>query len=614
MKYIFTLLVFLLISLSAESENIYQFSVNLENCKDDKLEIELIPPALDQETIIYRLPKMVPGTYDIYDFGRFVSDFKAMDENGALISYEQIDKNSWKITNAGKLKKISYKVEDTWDSDILEKFVFEPGGSNFEANKNFVLNAHCLFGFFDGMLKTPYVINVTHPAGFYGTSSLTEVDYKENTDIYSVPDYYQLQDSPIMYNIPDTTILNVGGAEIIISLYSPTKVTTSKAIADKITEILLAQKEYLGGTLPIKKYAYLIYLTPVAGRSGTSGALEHSCSSMYFLPEMEEDYLAQTIKNVSAHEFFHIVTPLNIHAEQIGNFDYNDPQMSEHLWLYEGTTEYAAGLVQIKYGSMSVDDYLRIIEDKMAMAQEYNDSLPFTVLSSQCLTKYRDQYNNVYQKGALIGLCLDLKLRSLSNGKYGLQELMKDLSVHYGKEKSFKDEELFAQIVKLTYPEIGVFFKDHVAGSIPLPIEESLALAGVEFAGVSKVKEITLGGVSIGLNPANNHLIALNTAQMDDFGKALGYQENDEIIKFNGKKLTIDNAQIVLSEYMQRVKEGDKLNVIVLRKKSENSKARKVKLHSKVFAVIPVRRSNLVLTSNPTSKQFQVRNSWIGQH
>jgi predicted metalloprotease with PDZ domain len=612
MKYITLFL--LLISFQIRSENGYRFSVDLEKCNDDKLLVELIPPAFENDEVIYRLPKMVPGTYEIYDFGRFVSDLKVTDKNGALLPFEQIDKNSWKMKNARSVYRISYKVEDTWDTDIKEKFVFEPGGSNFEANKNFMLNTHCLFGFFDGMLNVPYKIEITHPAHFYGTCSLTDVVSKGDTDTYSVPDYYQLQDAPMMYNVPDTTILHVGGAEIIISLYSPNKVSSSKAIAGKINEILMAQQAYLGGSLPIKKYAYLIYLTAGSGGSGTSGALEHSYSSMYFLPEMEEEQLAQTIKSVSAHEFFHIVTPLSIHAEQIGNFDYNNPAMSEHLWLYEGTTEYAAGLVQIKYGNMSIDDYLRIIEDKISVASQYNDSLPFTVMSSECLTKYRDQYNNVYQKGALIGMCLDIKLRSLSDGKYGLQELMKDLSQYYGKDRSFKDDELFSQIVKLTYPEIGDFFKEYVSGSKPLPIEETLALAGIEFAGQSKVKEITLGGVSIGLNTANNHLIALNTAQMDDFGKSMGYMENDEILKFNGKKLTLENAQIVLSEYMQHVKEGDNLKVVVLRKKSENAKAKKLKLHSKVFAVIPARRSNLVLTANPSSKQFQTRNSWIGQH
>jgi predicted metalloprotease with PDZ domain len=42
---------------------------------------------------------------------------------------------------------------------------------------------------------------------------------------------------------------------------------------------------------------------------------------------------------MDTHEFFHIVTH-SIHSKEIQDFDYNDPKMSEHLWMYEGVTEY----------------------------------------------------------------------------------------------------------------------------------------------------------------------------------------------------------------------------------------------------------------------------------
>ena len=237
-----------------------------------------------------------------------------------------------------------------------------------------------------------------------------------------------------------------------------------------------------------------------------------------------------------------------------------------------------------------------------------------TVMSSECLTKYHNQYGNVYQKGALIGLCLDLKLRSLSEGKYGLQELMKDLSKTYGKDRSFKDEELFGQIIKLTYPEIGEFFRKYVSGTEPLPLKEVLALAGVEFGNSKKEKEITLGGISIGLNAATNRLVIVNTKEMDEFGRAMGFKEFDEIVKFNGKKLTMENAQQLISDYMTHVKIGDELKMTVLRKKEEKAKAKKVKLKSTVFAVVPAATTNLVMTPDPTRQQILVRDSWIGKH
>ena len=89
----------------------------------------------------------------------------------------------------------------------------------------------------------------------------------------------------------------------------------------------------------------------------------------------------------------------------------------------------------------------------------YNDSIPFTKMSAGVLHTYHKQFGNVYQKGALINMCLDIKLLQLSNGKYGIMNLIHDLSNKYGKQKGFKDDELFNEIGKLTYPEIKQFLE-----------------------------------------------------------------------------------------------------------------------------------------------------------
>ena len=597
------------------AQDTYHFSVDLNSCKNDQLAVTLNVSALKADEVVYRIPTIVPGTYEIYNFGKYISDFMAFDSNEVELNVEQLDKNSWKITQAEKLNKITYKVDDTWDSPPSKEFVFEPAGSDFEEGKIFVLNTHCLFGYFDGMARKPYEIEIKHPANFYGACSLPEVSYHENSDTYHIADYMQLQDAPMMYCQPDTTILNIGGAQILISLYSPNKKINSKFVGEKIQEILLAQQAYLGGTLPIKKYAYLIYLTDTRGGSGAVGALEHSYSSLYFLQELDPAYSVQTIRDMSAHEFFHIVTPLSIHAEQIGDFNYANPKMSEHLWLYEGLTEYAASLVQIKYGNMSIKDYLNVINTKIHYSKRYNDSLPFTEMSRGCLDIYKDQYGNVYQKGALIGLCLDLQLRSLSKGNYGVQELMKDLSKSYGKDRSFKDEELFDKIVALTYPEIGTFLKRYVAGKEALPLKECLALVGVEFNTASDIKkEITFGGVALGYNPLSKNIQIMNTSAMDDFGWAMGYQEEDELIKFNKQAITLENAHGIIESYIKNAKEGDVLKVVVLRKNLKSGKMKKVKLKAPVFAATPKRPTEPVLTASPTSEQLQIRSAWIGKH
>ena len=77
---------------------------------------------------------------------------------------------------------------------------------------------------------------------------------------------------------------------------------------------------------------------------------------------MSAEQLSSFVVRVAAHEFFHIVTPLNIHSKEIGDFDFINPKMSKHLWMYEGVTEYFAGHVKVYGGMQTTQEYLGVIE------------------------------------------------------------------------------------------------------------------------------------------------------------------------------------------------------------------------------------------------------------
>lgn len=612
MKNIFLIISTLCSINQAFADNDYHYYVDLTLVKNDKLSIKLTPPDIADNETIFMFPAMVPGTYDVYDFGRFVSNFKAEGKDGKIITVTKLDKNSYKLSPANAIKEISYDVEDTWDTDIKEKVVFEPGGSNIEEGKNFELNTHCFFGYFKNKILSKFILEVTKPKGFYASTSLTDLKSGDTKDVISVFNYHDLVDSPIMYTQPDTTTILIGKSQVLISVYSPNKIITSDFIARNLKELLFAQAEYLGGELPIDKYAFLFYFTDKPSLSGASGALEHSYSSFYFLPEADTTVLAQEIRDVSAHEFFHIVTPLNIHSKEIGEFDFNNPQMSKHLWLYEGLTEYAAHHMQVKTGLIEYDAFFDVMVGKMQNAREnYNDTLPFTVMSKYALDKYKKQYSNVYEKGALIGMCLDVMLRYYSNGKYGTQELMKDLSKQYGKTKSFNDDDLFNDIEKLTYKEIRYFLDNYVAGSKPLPFKEVFAMAGLNYTDKRVEEKITLGGISVGYNPTTNRLVVVNTNKLDAFGKKLKFKEEDEIITFNNRKLTLDNMKDVLGGYMQNSKTGDKLVIEVLRKDKKGNETIKT-LKAKVKPVKVTETDIIELNEKATEQQIITRKTWLG--
>ena len=151
--------------LFAYAGNDYKYFVDLTKVENDKLGVKLIPPDFAENEAVFMFPAIVPGTYAIYNFGRFISDFKVIGKDGKEISFIQPDKNTYRISSAQNIDYITYTVDDTWDYDQPEgetrdDIVFEPAGTNIEAGKNFILNTHGFFGYFKDKLDRNFKIEI----------------------------------------------------------------------------------------------------------------------------------------------------------------------------------------------------------------------------------------------------------------------------------------------------------------------------------------------------------------------------------------------------------------------------------------------------------------------
>jgi len=593
------------------AQNSYKYSVNLNEVKDDRLTITLQTPKVTTATTTFYLPKIVPGTYMYSDYGRFVHDLKALNKAGKPLDVKRTSDNSWEITNAKTLAKIVYDVEDTWDTSI-KGFVYPMAGTNFEQGKNFVFNTCGVFGYLDKLKDIPFELDITKPQGFYGSTGLIPVKTSANADSYKCNNADHLYDSPIMFSLPDTTSVKVGNTEVLVSVYSPNKLAKSAFIAEHLKEILLATNQYLGGKLPVNKYAFIYYFNGEQTPFGISGAWEHSYSSFYSLNEQPQDEAIGSWVDMSAHEFFHIVTPLTISSKEVKKFDFNNPVLSKHLWLYEGSTEYDAHHVQVQYGINTTQQFLKKLSAKITNSrQQLNDTLSFTELSKESAGKWKNEYGNVYEKGALISASLDLYLLKLSNGKYGLANLKQELGAKYGKDKYFNDDELFDVITKMTYPEIRTFFSKYVEGGTPIPYDQFFAYAGVKHIPETEIKAATMGGFMPGLN-AEGAIFIANVDRLNDFGKAMGYKLGDEIVSMNDVKLTAANFGTVTGNFNLNAKEGDKLTIVVNRKNDSGVKE-EVTLSQPVQFIKKIDYNRLELIPDATPEQLAIRKIWLGQ-
>lgn len=534
-------------------KDIVDVAIDLVNVKDDKVMVTIATPTFTTETTTFYIPKTVPGTYSEDDYGKFIEDFKALDNKGNALRVTKVDVNSYSISDASKLSKVTYLVNDSYDTEGGGGFgqsddVFSPAGTNILAGKNFMLNTHGFVGYFAGKTEIPYVMTITHPENLLGVSAMTDLDKSNGKDVFHSSNYATLVEMPLMYSKPDITTFMVDDMEIIISVYSPTGKYTAKDITPNMETMMKAQKKFLGPFNATKKYAILLYLSTLENDAKGFGALEHPTSTTVVMPEkMDLDQLQEQLKDIVSHEFFHIVTPLTVHSNEIQYFDFNDPKMSEHLWMYEGVTEYFANLFQVNQGLIDEAEFYQRMADKIQQSKRMDDKMSFTKMSKNVLKEpYKAQYVNVYQKGALIAMCIDILIRENSNGKKGILNLMQDLSKEYGSKKAFKDEELFAKITQLTYPAVGEFLNKYVAGETPIPYEEFFAKMGVTEAKIEVDGNpflIQKRQPIISVKPDTREFFFLPGIEPNAFMKELGILNDDIIVEINGTKLTLENVE-----------------------------------------------------------------------
>jgi len=353
-------------------------SIDLTGVTNDKAPVVINPGRFKVNTVTYRLPKVIPGTYSVSNFGKYVDDFKAYDYNGNLLPVKKQDENTWVISNAKKLDKITYLVNDTFDIEseggIGKEQPFSPAGTNIDVS-NYVLNLHGFIGYFESLKNNAYKLDVKGDASFVRSSALKESGVKTiknniKTTSYFAKRYFDITDNPMMYGDLDVEEFMVGDIKIVLSLYSPNKLHTAKSLKDTFYKMMLAQKAYLGDINSTKRYDIFLYLSEGKATSPKGfGALEHHTSTVAVMPEsMPAEALAKSLTDVISHEFFHIVSPLNVHSEDVHYFDYYNPTFSKHLWMYEGVTEYFASLFQPNKGLVTDAEFYNKIMGKINSA------------------------------------------------------------------------------------------------------------------------------------------------------------------------------------------------------------------------------------------------------
>jgi predicted metalloprotease with PDZ domain len=438
-------------------------------------EIEARIPTDRRATVDLMLPVWSPGFYGLGNYARNVQEFAARTPDGTSLVVEQPKPNHWVIAANGVPSiVIGYKLLCT-SNFVTGSWV----GDNFA-----VINGPSTFITLTEQAKRPHEVHLVLPAVW--PRSITSLDpaLDGQPNHYRAPDYDVFIDSPIVAGPMSVHEFEVGGARLYLADFGQLGAWDGQAAADKLKPIVEEHRRFLR-EWPFQRYVFL------NGFRGGAGGLEHLNSSLLSSAANTTEPLPtlRWLKYVS-HEFFHAINVKRLRPIELGPFDYEKLPATTGLWIAEGLTNYYGELAVVRSGVGPLDDYLAGMSGHIRTLQTSPGRLVQTLEQSSLnagaqgsgVGGNRNSTISYYDKGAIVGLLLDARIRRVTNDAKSLDDVMRLAYRRYSGERGFRAEEFVATASEITGSNLADFMHRMLATTEELNYEEALDWFGLRFA------------------------------------------------------------------------------------------------------------------------------------
>lgn len=433
------------------------------------------PPGAHK--VALQMPVWSPGDYHLQNHARYVQNVRAWEGDPAdarPLVVAHPDPNTWEVQTAGATRvTLMYTLPETPPGIFSENI-------QLRAKQAFV-NGPAAYLYLVGQKDRPATLTLRLPKGWQAETSL-EPATTPGDDLlaFTAPDYDTLADAPVVMAAPaalETREFVYKKAPVRVVLFgdvgSIRDLDNSLPLLRKIVE---AEARLMQG-FPCPRYRFLFEAR------GRGGGLEHLNSSRIALgPGMSRRDMAL----MAAHEFFHLWNVKRIRPRVLGPFDYIHPPRTRNLWFAEGVTQYYAVLSCLRAGLFSEEEFqgywrnaIRAYQSNPARLRVTADEASLKVWEGGTSNGYGGL--DYYEKGQLIGLCLDLQIRHLTGGARSLDDVMRFLMQQYGLPKpGYGEDDLRAAIVRVSGHDLSDFYDLLARSTAEMPFAECLARVGLD--------------------------------------------------------------------------------------------------------------------------------------
>jgi predicted metalloprotease with PDZ domain len=502
-----------------------EYSITLANPQQHLVQVTIEIPSGKKDREL-QLP-VWNALYQVRDFSQYMNRIHAADLSGRPLLVSEVNKSRWKIYGAENGARVTYEL-----------FADNPGPYGAQLNPNHAFfNLAEILCYLEGERGNPAEVEFHNiPARWKIATPLVQ-----QRNIFLASNYDQMVDSPVEIAAFDEADFAANGATYRVIVDANESAAVLSKIVPVIRRIVTAETGWMNDR-PFQTYTFIYHFSDSPG----DGGMEHSYAAAITLPAqyLSEDF--DRFESITAHEFFHLWNVKRVRPQSLEPVDYTKENYTPVLWFSEGVDSTVSGYTQLRAGLLDERGYLKHLSEQITELEDRPAHLTQSAEQSSIdawLEKY-SYYNlpgrsiSYYNKGELLGVLLDLKMREATDGRISLQELFRWLNEHYAKQgKFFPDSDGVRDAAqKLTHANFQEFFRKYVSGVDEIPWDSFFRLVGLH---VTRA-EVTVADPGFKASRIfDQPLTVLQVEGGSDAWRA-GLRAGDAIVELNGRQANRD--------------------------------------------------------------------------
>lgn len=532
-------LFFLILMLSTSilhGQSVMNFTVDMQSPATQTYSVRFECSGVIKQWMDVKMPAWMPGYYQLLNYADNVSDFHVKDQQGDTVRWERANRNTWRIysNNASKLD-ITYHVK------AVRNFV----ATNFLDEERGFIAPTGTFMHVDGLLGHSATVSVL-PYNKWNRVATGLEPVAGRKYSYAAADFNVLYDSPILAgNLEELPSFSVKGVPHYFIGYKPGNFDREAFITD-LKKVIEAAVELMGD-VPFKHYTFI-----AIGPGG--GGIEHlnSTAISFDGTGMNTPESRKRMLSFLAHEYFHHYNAKRIRPVELGPFDYDKGSRTDMLWVAEGITSYYENFLLRKAGITSEQDLLANFENHIRAYENKPGHLFQSVAQASYDTwadgpfgRTGDDVNKTisyYDKGPVLAMLLDFKIRHTTRNKRSLDDVMRALykDFYQTKKRGYTSAEFRSVCEKIAGVSLAEFF-EYVYSVKDVDYGKYLAYAGLKIDTMAK----PIVGAWLGITAKEkNDTLTISGVDWDSPAWGAGIRPRQIIKTINGKPA----SQLLLRE------------------------------------------------------------------